>query len=77
MKGTMEDPTNIKPLKYLNEIKLAELLCISVKKLRADRWRGVGLPYVKFGSSVRYRVDQVEQFLEEHTITPGFHTGRT
>ena len=62
---------------YKDELQIAEMLQISVKKLRADRWRGVGLPYVKFGSSVRYRVDQVEQFLEEHTITPGFHTGRT
>ena len=56
---------------FLNEVQVAELLKISVKKLRADRWRGVGLPYVKFGASVRYRMDQVEQFLADHTVAPG------
>ena len=45
--------------KFLNEKEVAQLLRCSLSKLRADRWKQTGLPYVKLGKSVLY---------EENTI---------
>jgi hypothetical protein len=52
--------------KSLTEKELAIRLRISLPKLRADRQRGIGIPYVKHGKSVRYNLDDVYQYLEEN-----------
>ena len=40
--------------KFLNEKEVAEMLRCSLSRLRADRWKGQGLPYFKVGKSVLY-----------------------
>ncbi|MDX1881861.1 helix-turn-helix domain-containing protein [Mycolicibacterium sp. 120270] len=56
---------------YLDEKQTAAKIGIKPGSLRADRHRGVGLPYVRIAHRIRYRVADVEAYLASHTITPG------
>jgi hypothetical protein len=47
---------------FFTEKELAERHRRSVKTLRNERLSGRGVPYVKIGRSVRYRLDDVERF---------------
>jgi len=47
------------------EQDLARELNISLPKLRADRVKGIGFPYVKIGKSVRYPMSDVLRHLQE------------
>lgn len=42
-----------------SEIVVAAVIGCSVEKLQRDRWRGTGLPFVRFGRLVRYRKSDV------------------
>ena len=52
----------------LNEKEVAEMLGISLSKLRADRQHSRGIPFVKIGKRVLYRFDDIEGFLEDNKI---------
>lgn len=54
---------------YLTEKDVAKLTKLSLAKLRQDRHKHCGIPYIKIGRAVRYRLEQVEAFMEEHTVT--------
>lgn len=47
---------------FLTENQLADRWQVSTKKLQADRWKGVGVPYVKISRSVRYRLRDVRAY---------------
>ena len=47
----------------LNEYDLARITKRSVSSIRRDRLRKRGCPYIKIGSSVRYRRSDVEAWL--------------
>lgn len=47
---------------YLTEQELADRLSVSVKWLQKMRLAGGGIPFCKFGSTVRYPLDQVITF---------------
>ena len=51
----------------LTERQAAEFLTVRVKTLQAWRVRGRGPKFIKLGGSVRYRREDLEQFLDEHT----------
>lgn len=53
---------------YLNEKDVSAITGLSLSKLRNDRHRGVGMPYYKIGKVVRYRIQEVEKFMEIHRI---------
>lgn len=55
--------------KMLSEFEAAELLSISVAKLRRDRWVGTGLPYIRLGRTVRYSVEEISSYLERNTVS--------
>ena len=48
----------------------AAFLNVSEKKLEADRLKGIGLPYVKMGRSVRYVPSVVRAHVARHTVAP-------
>ena len=48
----------------LNETAAAEVLAMSVKTLRKWRLFGGGPVFRKIGTCVRYRVDDLEEFIE-------------
>lgn len=54
----------------LNDVQVAELLGCSTQTLRIARMQGKGLPYVKIGRLCRYRLDEVQKYLDENTIQP-------
>ncbi|RYD93805.1 MAG: DNA-binding protein [Sphingobacteriales bacterium] len=50
---------------YFSERELAEYLAVSVKWLQKMRVAGGGIPFVKFGSAVRYPLEQVHEYERE------------
>lgn len=50
---------------FLNDREIANWLGISRAKLKKDRQRGAGLPFHKFGKSIRYRVGDVRAWLKD------------
>jgi Helix-turn-helix domain len=56
---------------FLPDTEVAKMLNCSVQSLRNSRSKGVGLPYVKFGRLVRYRLSSVLENLEQRNVTPG------
>ncbi len=48
----------------LNEHEVAKILNVKVPTLRRWRWAGSDLPFVKIGSAVRYRQDDIAAFIE-------------
>ena len=47
------------------EKELSRELNISLPKLRADRVKGVGFPFVKIGKSVRYPMSEILEHLKK------------
>jgi hypothetical protein len=43
----------------LCQSQLAERWSVSERKLEADRYKGTGCPFIKIGSCVRYRLNEV------------------
>ena len=56
--------------KWLTEKQVSVLTAMSLSTLRAHRFKRGGLPYTKFGKSVRYALADVEAFMKEHKIFP-------
>ena len=47
----------------LTEQDLASWLGVSVRTVQGWRQRGVGIPFVKLGKTIRYDSEEVERFL--------------
>jgi hypothetical protein len=55
-------------LQMLDEKQTAGALKVSAALLRKNRVMGVGCPYVKIGRRVVYRVQDVNEYLNSHTV---------
>ncbi|OKH63731.1 hypothetical protein EB73_25655 [Mycobacterium sp. SWH-M3] len=55
---------------YLDEKQTAAKVGVKPGSLRADRHRGVGLPYVRIAHRIRYRLADVEAYLAANTVVP-------
>lgn len=55
-------------VKLIDEKQLAEITDRSVRTVQADRQRGIGIPYIRLGRSIRYDLEVVKQYLGDHTI---------
>ena len=53
---------------HLTTRDLARRWKVSVKKLENDRWRGGGLPFIRIGGAVRYRLSDVLAFEESSLV---------
>ena len=62
-------PLALQPI-YVNEYGAEIITSIPTSKLRKDRSRGVGIPYRKFGGSVRYKVTDLIEWMEQHLVVP-------
>jgi hypothetical protein len=51
--------------RLLDENELAFRQRRSVKTLRNDRWRRSGVPFLKLGRSVRYRIEDVLRYEQQ------------
>jgi hypothetical protein len=54
----------------IDEYKAAKIICKSVQTLRNERHLRKGCPYLKMGRSVRYRVNDLLDYLDKHRIDP-------
>jgi len=57
--------------KLLNQKEVAEMIGMSEAWLEQARFKKTGLPWVKIGRSVRYRVSDVQHFIESNVIGSG------
>jgi predicted DNA-binding transcriptional regulator AlpA len=55
---------------YLSEKVVAEKTGFSLSKLRNDRSKGRGLPYVKLNKAVRYLSSDIKDYMESHKVIP-------
>ena len=55
---------------YLTEKQVSESTGLSQKTSSQHRWKSTGLPYSKFGRSIRYKFDDVLAFMEAGRIEP-------
>jgi predicted DNA-binding transcriptional regulator AlpA len=59
----------------LTESEVAPLIGLSVHWLRRMRWAGGGIPFIKMGAAVRYRLDDVQSYIgarvRKSTSDPG------
>ena len=51
---------------FLTEQQLAARHQVSVKKVQADRLRGAGVPFVRVGRLVRYRLSDIMAYEDAH-----------
>jgi excisionase family DNA binding protein len=61
---------------YLNKLisagEAADILGLKESTLAQFRWRGdKRLPWVKLGKSIRYKLSDIEEFIERNTIGNG------
>lgn len=57
-------------IKLLTEQEVAELMKCSLAKLQKDRHLRKGIPFVKHGSQVRYKLTDISKFIEHNTYHP-------
>ena len=53
---------------YLTEAEVTKITGRALSTLRNDRFNARGIPYYKIGRSVRYNLDEVVSFMEDHKI---------
>lgn len=53
---------------YLDEKELSQITKRSLGAIRKDRSLNRGIPYVKYGKLVRYRLSDVHKFMHQHVI---------
>jgi len=54
----------------VDETKVAEIMDVAVQTLRNWRFQRRGPPYIKFGRSVRYNLNDIKQYITRHQIDP-------
>jgi predicted DNA-binding transcriptional regulator AlpA len=58
------------PIQYLTEREVAEMGFASVRTLQAWRLQEKGPPYLHVERSVRYRLSDIEKWLDAQTVQP-------
>lgn len=53
---------------WVTENVVSSMLSVCLSKLRQDRFYGRGIPYYKVGKSVRYRLSDIEDFMEANRV---------
>ena len=56
---------------YITEIEVSNITGIAVQTLRNWRHERRGFPYVKVGRSIRYELDEIDEYMQERKIKPG------
>jgi len=64
----MGDATGGKPEPLLTEIQAAELLNLSTRTLQSWRIKGGGPRFLKLGRAIRYRVADLNEWLEARAL---------
>jgi predicted site-specific integrase-resolvase len=59
------------PIASIESTDAAPMIGVNAATLKSWRRKGIGPPYVRFGNRVRYRLCDIEAWLDAHTVTPG------
>jgi len=54
--------------KYITEKEVSEITSRALSTLRNERFLGKGIPYIKIGKSVRYKFDDVIEYMESRRV---------
>ena len=57
-----------KSVVLLTEKEVQELYKLNVKTLQRERFNGTGIPYVKLGRRVRYKIEDIEKYIKANTV---------
>jgi len=61
---------------YIDEREVARITGFALSTLRNNRFKGVGIPYSRImGRSIRYRLQDVLDFMESHRVETDRHAG--
>lgn len=63
-------PADLGRLRLLTDTEVSAITGLAVQTLRKRRLRREGPPWLKIGSAVRYRLSDVEAYLEANRIDP-------
>jgi predicted DNA-binding transcriptional regulator AlpA len=66
----LQKPSDTNHIGLLTAKQAACYLSISTKWLANQRWQGTGPKFLRVGGAIRYRVSDLEQFLEEAVVQP-------
>ena len=58
---------------YISEKEASSILGLSIKKMQKDRLQRIGLPYYKFGRSVRYKIADIEDWASRQKVTHAYN----
>ena len=56
--------------RYVTEKQLAEILQKSRIGFQQDRFKGQGVPWIRYGGKIYYDLVEVDKYMKEHTIRP-------
>lgn len=57
--------------RLLTQQEVVEWTGMSPAWFEQNRFKGVGIPYIKIGRSVRYRTSDVQQWINAHMVGAG------
>ena len=61
--------TNAMTTRLIKQSEAAVYLGLSEATLERDRWRGGNIPYIRVGPrSIRYSLDQLEEYVQSRTV---------
>jgi hypothetical protein len=72
----MTTTTEISAPVLLTEAEAAKKILAKAQTLRAWRHRRMGPPYLKLTGQIRYRLDDLEKFIEQSRVVPGEGRGK-
>ncbi|MBN1226344.1 MAG: helix-turn-helix domain-containing protein [Deltaproteobacteria bacterium] len=55
-------------VKFLKETEVSHLTGLALSTLRNNRHQGKGLPYFKIGSSIRYSLQDIIEYMDQRKI---------
>lgn len=61
-------PADANEFRCFTEAELSDLLKVPLQTLRNARSQRTGIPFYKFGTSVRYRVEDVRRFMAANCV---------
>jgi hypothetical protein len=68
--SSIEQTRVLKACRLLSEGEAAEFIGMSSKWLSNQRWLGLGPSYLRIGRCIRYRVSELDAFLEHCEVHP-------
>lgn len=56
---------------FLTAKQLSQRWCLSTSTLERWRWLGIGLPYIKVGGRIRYRLADIQAYEQKELVRTG------